>query len=100
VTSTLRDLAPVWRTWLGAWCDRFDEELPVVFYADDGTDAPDEWADGPHLAIACDWRDVPDSGPGPRAPRALVWPVGVEGWEDLKTIGWSGVAERLPAPEA
>jgi len=88
---TLRDLDPVWRAWLGEWADRFDPGLPVVFYADDGTDSPDVWADGPHLAISCDWRDDPAS-----EPRSLVWPVGVEGWTDLKDIGWAGVAERLP----
>lgn len=90
MASALRDLDPVWRAWLGEWADRFDDDLPVAFYADDGTEAPDEWAEGSHLAVTCDWQDTANSG-----PRALVWPVGVEGWADLKAIGWPGVAERL-----
>src|SRR5882724_12096116 len=74
MATSLRDLDPVWRAWLGEWADQFDGDLPVVFYAEDGTGSPDEWADGPHLAVTCDWQDTSDSG-----PRALVWPVGVTG---------------------
>ena len=95
MATALRDLDPSWRAWLGRWADQFDPDLPVVFYDDDGTDAPDEWFEGPHLAVTCDWKDTPDSG-----PRSLVWPVGVPGWEDPKVTGWSGVAEHLPNPEA
>lgn len=52
--------------------DQLDDADKVVFYQDDGTDTPDEWEDGPHLAIAIndgqpwlwlhnvDGRDVPE----------------------------------------
>jgi len=83
-------LDPEWRAWLGEWCGQFEADLPVVFYADDGTDTPDAWAEGPHLAVTCDWRDTSDSD-----PRTLVWPVEVPDWDDPRAIGWAGVAERL-----
>ena len=82
----VRDLSDAWRTWLGDWLHEFDPDLSVWIYEDDGTDAPDEWADEPHLAIR---EDVPLRD----GVRAMVWPVHVAGWADPAEIGWQGVAD-------
>jgi hypothetical protein len=90
--ETVATIQEPWRSWLGSWRDELDPDLPVVFYADDGTDSPDEWADGPHLAVCTD-HEVD----GER--RGLVWPVDVEGWADAKAIGWAGVLQLITKGE-
>ncbi|WP_116042300.1 hypothetical protein [Amycolatopsis palatopharyngis] len=77
----LSELPDAWKQWLGAWYSQFDPSTPVVFYKDDGTDSPDEWADGSHIAISL--------------TLGLVWPVRIKGWADVTVIGWDGIAKLL-----
>lgn len=86
--ETLGEIGEPWRSWLGAWRDELDPGLPVVFYQDDGTDSPDAWADGPHVAVCV---DAEIDG----VKRGAVWPVRVDGWADPTAIGWAGVFDLI-----
>lgn len=75
------ELTPEWREHLSEWVAVVGPDLPIQFYKHDGTDSPDVWADGPHLAVSVDVH------PG----RTTVWPVDVDGWANPRDIGWQGV---------
>lgn len=90
--DTVGSIAEPWKSWLGEWRDNLDHDLPVIFYEDDGLDAPDEFEPGPHLAIRSDSTETI-----PGAEHALIWPVDVEGWADIRKLGWRGVLPLLDA---
>lgn len=83
-----RDLSPAWRAYLKDWVGEFGENVPVAVYEDDGLDGPDVWDPKPHLAVR---EDLDYLG----KDRSLVWPVGYDGWADIRAIGWEGVARLL-----
>jgi hypothetical protein len=96
---TLATLPEKWRSWLGEWAEDFDPNLPVVHYETDGEDVfPEVFEDGPHLAIREDaFETVPGTGEALGPDKALVWPVDVEGWADIRKLGWRGVLPLLKA---
>jgi hypothetical protein len=90
--DTVGNITEPWRSWLGDWLDDFDPEFPIIFYETDGLDTSEEFDAFPHLAIR---DDAPKTISG--AECALIWPVDVEGWADIRTLGWQGVLLLLKA---
>src|ERR1700712_1566904 len=90
--DTVTTIAEPWRSWLGEGCVDFDPDLPIVFYEDDGTEEDDEVDLFPPLAIRDDAQKTIAG-----ASSALVWPVDVPGWADIRTLGWRGILPLLEA---
>jgi hypothetical protein len=85
-----RDLSADWKKHLKTFADELGDDVEVVFYSDDGTDGPDVWEDGPHLAVDLDPKLIArndDANP--------VWPVDFEGWASAREIGWEGILRLL-----
>ncbi len=91
--ETVGDLSPEWQEALASWTEEFTMRMPVVFYEYDGNpDTKEEFLPYPHLAIRQDAEDTI-----PNADTALVWPVDIEGWADIREIGFAGVLPLLKA---
>jgi len=96
---TLATLSEKWKSWLGEWAEDFDSGLRVVHYETDGEDVfPEIFEEGPHLAIREDASETIPEVEGLIGPdKALTWPVDVEGWADIRKLGWIGIARLLQA---
>jgi hypothetical protein len=91
--ETLGMQSDEWKKSLATWIEEFGEDFPVVFYEFDGNpDKPEEFFDYPHLAVRI---DAETTIPG--AETGLVWPVDVDGWTDIRPIGFVGILPLLTA---
>lgn len=90
--ETLGSLSEEWRTALASWIEGFGESFPVIFYESDGTDSPDEFEPGKHLAVRVDAQTTIAG-----ATETLMWPVDVEGWENIREVEFKGVLPLLKA---
>lgn len=91
-TYSYRDLDPEYQRGLEPWAAELGEDMRIAYYDHDGKDTPDQWADGPHLALQlAGFLTARNNG------KPLAWPVDYEGWANPRDIGWYGVLDLLNA---